>query len=161
MKQKNPSLFSAIAARLAKIFKRYPDCRERIVRDVRSSKTLTKGIRIMAENENATNEQTNVGPVQVRSRKGKKGPGQLVVVAVDQSNADEIVIELSKTAAPDVMIYTAPQPETKIITAEDWRKNYAAAEAKAAARRAVLASFSADQLKACPELAKLAEKAGI
>ena len=152
------SLFSAFAARIAKIFKRYPDSREKIVTDVRSSKTLTKGIRIMAEN---ANDQKHVGPVQVRTRKGKKGPGQLVIIAVDQSNADEIVLELTKTKAPDVMVYTATHTAPKIITATDWRKNYAEAEALAAARRKVLGEFTPEQLKACPELAKLAEKAGV
>ena len=154
MTKKSQSLFSAFAARIAKIFKHCPDCRESIVGSV--SKTLTKGIGIMSENETKS-----VGPVQVRTRKGKKGPGQLVVIATDQDNADEIVLELVKTAAPDVMVYTAPQPETKIITADDWRKDYAEAEALAAARRKVLAAFTPDQLKACPELAKLAEKAGV
>ena len=147
--QKSQSLFSAIVARIANKFKSFPENRGKIV----ESRSLTPERNFkMIENQTDATESTDAdvavvdGPVEVRTRKGKKGPGKLSVIVPNKADADTVVENLKKTVETGTMVFTKVHEFVKIVSAIDWLAAREVLAQRSTARAELLAGFTPEQL---------------
>jgi len=151
--QKSQSLFSAIVARIANKFKSFPENRGKIV----ENRSLTPNERNfkMIENQTDATESTDAdaadvavvdGPVEVRTRKGKKGPGKLSVIVPNKADADTVVKNLKETVENGTMVFTKVHEPAKIVSAIDWLAAREVLAQRATDRAELLAGFSPEQL---------------
>ncbi len=148
--QKSPSLFSAIVARIANKFKSFPENRGKIV----ESRSLTPIERNLKMIENQTNDAESTdadvavvdGPVEVRTRKGKKGPGKLSVIVPNKADAATVVKNLKGTVDAGTMVFTKVHESVKIVSAIDWLAAREVLAQRATDRAELLAGFTPEQL---------------
>jgi len=146
--QKSPSLFSAIVARLANKFKVFPE-KGKIIVDGRA-KTPNERTGIMNENETAVAVEEVApevvdGPVEVRTRKGKKGPGTLVVIVPNKADSETVVETLKANVEDGVMVFTSDHKTPTIVSATDWLAAREALVERDTQRANLLASLSPEE----------------
>ena len=146
MKQKSQSLFSAIVARIANKFKVVPEKGQIIVEGIKTPNERT-GIMNKDENAVAVEDAPAVvdGPVEVRTRKGKKGPGTLIIVVPNKADAETVVETLKGEVEADTMVFTSDHQPRQIVSAADWVAGREALVEQNKARKALLDSLTAEQ----------------
>jgi len=148
MKQKSQSLFSAIVARIANKFKVVPEKGQIIVEGIKTPNDGRTGIMIENETAVAVEDAPAVvdGPVEVRTRKGKKGPGTLIIVVPNKADAETVVETLKAEVEDGTMVFTSDHEPRLIITAAEWLDAREAITQRNRDRKALIESLTPDQL---------------
>ena len=89
----------------------------------------------------------NDGPQEVRTRKGKKGPGTLIVVVEDKAQAETVKATIAaEITDPETMVFTTDHKAVEIVSAETFLAARAEKVEKGKQRRELLDSLSDEQL---------------
>lgn len=150
MKTQRRMLFSALVARIAKKFRSFPESKEKIVKNVRNETPNERMLKMDTNVETVVAPVVVDGPTEIRTRKGKKGPGSLVLVTPNIADAEIVKAEIGKDLAADTMVFTQPHIDEPIISAADWLKARETLVAAKAKKKAFIASLNPEQIALLP-----------